>query len=167
MESVGSRLRDARETRGLTLEDVAQITKISRTHLGAIEADNFQVLPAPIFARGFVRSYAGAVGLDPNVLVRALPSSLDVVADTSRRRPEDMAFLASTRESGPGFFGRYSQLLLVMVAVAMFLTAWWMMGANQNSGSKGRQAAGSKGSQIERTVPGTRGFSDATTPTQR
>lgn len=162
MHSVGSRLRDARETRGMSLEDLAQITKISRAHLEAIENDNFQVLPAPVFARGFVRSYGAAVGLEPNELVRGLPSSLDVVESrTTRRRSDNLSLLATNRQRAEGLVGRSSQMLLVLVAAAMFLTAWWMMGQNNSN-----QTDGTAAPKVERQVPqGT--VSDASAPTPR
>lgn len=162
MQSVGSRLRDARETRGMSLEDLAQITKISRAHLEAIENDNFLVLPAPVFARGFVRSYGAAVGLDPNELVRQLPSSLDVVESRStRKRGDNIALLATNRQRSEGIVGKSSQMLLVLVAAAMFLTAWWMMGKNAAN-----QSAGTEVPKVERQVPnGT--MSDASAPAPR
>lgn len=62
--SVGERLRAAREESGLTLEDVAAQTRIPRRHLEAIEAAEWDKLPAPTYTIGFARSYATAVGLD-------------------------------------------------------------------------------------------------------
>jgi len=160
MQSVGSRLRDARETRGLSLEDIAQITKISRSHLDAIENDNFQVLPAPAFARGFVRSYASAVGLDPNEMVRALPSSLDVVeSSSSRRRRDNLAYMAANRRRAEGLVSKSSQILLVLVAISMFLAAWWMVGANKGGNDNGQATKPG----IERRAPNS-GISDASSP---
>ena len=62
---VGTRLRDARERRGLSLDQLAQITKIRTSLLRDIEANRRDVLPTTIFLRGFVRAYAREVGLDP------------------------------------------------------------------------------------------------------
>ena len=62
--SVGERLRAAREERELSLEDIAAQTRIPRRHLEAIEAADWDRLPAPTYTIGFARSYAGVVGLD-------------------------------------------------------------------------------------------------------
>jgi cytoskeletal protein RodZ len=62
--TVGERLRYARETRGLTLEDVAMQTRVPIRHLRAIEDSQFDELPAVTYTVGFGRSYANAVGLD-------------------------------------------------------------------------------------------------------
>lgn len=63
-DSFGSCLRRAREKRQLTLKDVAGATKIPRTTLELIEAGNLDELPADVFVRGFIRSYARMVGTD-------------------------------------------------------------------------------------------------------
>lgn len=67
---VGAALRDAREQRGLSLDQLAQTTKIRVTTLQAIETNRKEKLPEAIFLRGFVRAYAREVGLDPEDTVR-------------------------------------------------------------------------------------------------
>jgi cytoskeleton protein RodZ len=62
----GARLRDARESRGMSLRQVAHATKISAVVLEALEANDVSRLPGGIFSRAFVRSYASEVGLDPD-----------------------------------------------------------------------------------------------------
>lgn len=88
METVGPKLRDARVARGLSLEDVAAITKVPKSTLALIEVDQYATLPAPVFVRGFIRSYAKVVGLDPNPLVRSFErGSGDGGASVERERP--------------------------------------------------------------------------------
>jgi cytoskeletal protein RodZ len=64
MPTAGARLRQAREQAGLTLRDVAEQTKIQRWILTAIEEGDLSRVPGGIFIRGYVTSYARAVGLD-------------------------------------------------------------------------------------------------------
>jgi cytoskeletal protein RodZ len=64
MESLGDYLKQARKKKGLSLEKVASQTRIQEHHLQALEAEDFGNLPAKVFAKGFVRSYAKALGLD-------------------------------------------------------------------------------------------------------
>lgn len=61
----GSRLREARERRGISLRQIANATKISMSSLEALERNDISRLPGGIFSRAFVRSYAIEVGLDP------------------------------------------------------------------------------------------------------
>jgi helix-turn-helix protein/uncharacterized protein DUF4115 len=66
---IGAALRDARESRSLSLEAISARTKIRVDQLRALESDAFERLPEPIFVRGFIRAYAREVGLDPVALV--------------------------------------------------------------------------------------------------
>ena len=74
MESVGAKLRAARLSQGMTVEEVAQITKLPKASLELLENDSYNALPALVFVRGFVRSYAKTVGLNGDELVRSLPN---------------------------------------------------------------------------------------------
>lgn len=64
MESIGEFFRQVRETKGLTVDEVASKTRIRSDFVKAIEDGNFAKLPDQVFARGFVRSYARSLGLD-------------------------------------------------------------------------------------------------------
>ena len=68
---VGERLRRARETRGISLRQVSNVTRISVRTLEAVERNDRSRLPGGIFTRAFVRAYATEVGLDPEATVRA------------------------------------------------------------------------------------------------
>src|SRR5436190_5608452 len=61
---VGEQLREAREAKGLSLEDVAAQTRIPQRHLASIETGEWDNLPAPTYTIGFAKSYAAMVGLD-------------------------------------------------------------------------------------------------------
>lgn len=64
MGSFGEDLRTERLSRGVALEDITAVTKISQRHLLALEQDKFRLLPGGILNKGIVRGYAGALGLD-------------------------------------------------------------------------------------------------------
>lgn len=63
--STGSLIREARESAGLSLDDVAQITKIRASILAAMEDDDFSHCGGDVYARGQLRSIANAIGIDP------------------------------------------------------------------------------------------------------
>ncbi|HEX7389617.1 MAG TPA: RodZ domain-containing protein [Acidiphilium sp.] len=67
---VGAELRGVRERLGWKLTDLAARLKIRRPFLEAIEAGDLAALPAPAYAAGFIRSYAEAMGLDPEEILR-------------------------------------------------------------------------------------------------
>lgn len=86
MNSLGTYLRTERELRQMSLEEVAQVTRIPLRTLQHIEGDNFKALPGEVFARGFLKSYAHSLGLpEDDVLSRyrapgATPSTVSIPA---------------------------------------------------------------------------------------
>jgi len=65
MGTLGTYLKKTRETHGISIEELASSTKINISVLAALETDNFKKLPAPIFVKGFIRSYLKYLGVDP------------------------------------------------------------------------------------------------------
>jgi cytoskeleton protein RodZ len=64
MGDFGEELRRAREARGVALEAITKVTKISNRHLLALEQQHFDALPGGVFNKGIVRGYARVVGLN-------------------------------------------------------------------------------------------------------
>jgi curved DNA-binding protein CbpA len=77
----GPDLKKIREARGVSLRQVANVTKIGTRFLEYIEEDRFALLPAPVYLRGFLQEYARTVGLDPARVAQAymtrMPASTD------------------------------------------------------------------------------------------
>lgn len=65
----GEFLRNERELRGMSLEEISASTKVNTRFLEAIEKDDLSVLPAKTFAKGFLRAYARMVGLDEDLVL--------------------------------------------------------------------------------------------------
>lgn len=72
IESVGTRLRNARNVGGMSRSEVATRTKIAERHLISIEEDRFLDLPGKTYAVGFSRAYARTVGLDEAEIAQAV-----------------------------------------------------------------------------------------------
>ena len=72
---IGERLRNAREARGLTVGAAEGLTRIRAVYLQALEDEQFDRLPSPAYARGYLRTYARALGLTPNELVEMYPAA--------------------------------------------------------------------------------------------
>jgi cytoskeletal protein RodZ len=71
MSTVGQYLREQREARQMSVEEIARATRVPMPSVERIESDQFDELPGEVFARGFLKSYARAVGLAPEeVLAR-------------------------------------------------------------------------------------------------
>jgi len=90
--SFGAWLKHQREMRGISLREIANVTKINIRYLEALEDSRFSILPAPFFARSFLRQYASYVGLDPDAVVnyyivaqKEVDQDADVEADSGSR----------------------------------------------------------------------------------
>jgi cytoskeleton protein RodZ len=89
---IGSSLREARTRQSLDFPELEQITKIRPKYLRALEDERFDILPAPTYVRGFLRSYAEALGLDGQPFVDEYNSRFAVESDEvpirARRVPQ-------------------------------------------------------------------------------
>jgi cytoskeletal protein RodZ len=76
MPTVAEQLRTAREARKLSITEVAEITKIRGDHIRALEEGNFDVFVAPVYIRGFTRTYATLLRLDVPEIIQTLAAEL-------------------------------------------------------------------------------------------
>ena len=87
MGNFGEDLRMERLSRGVALEDITAVTKISQHHLVALEQERFRLLPGGILSKGIVRGYASALGLDQHDwterFLRAYRASGQLIDDDS------------------------------------------------------------------------------------
>jgi cytoskeleton protein RodZ len=83
MSNFGEDLRKERVARGVALEDITAVTKISRRHLVALEQGEFRLLPGGILSKGIVRGYAGAIGLDTQDWTERFLRACDATGETS------------------------------------------------------------------------------------
>ncbi|MEO5742361.1 MAG: RodZ domain-containing protein [Vicinamibacterales bacterium] len=81
--TVGARLREAREKRGVSLRQIATSTRISVMSLEALERSDLSRLPGGIFTRAFIRAYAQEVGLDPDRTIQDFIAELPPEAATA------------------------------------------------------------------------------------
>lgn len=98
MGEFGNKFRKAREKKQLSFEDVSSVLKISARMLQAIEAENFDLLPGGVFNKGFIRSYAKHLDLDPEDAVA------DYLATVRQAQISAEAALEST-SAAPGHPG--------------------------------------------------------------
>jgi cytoskeleton protein RodZ len=96
MGELGTRLIRVREARGLTLEDAERDTRISRRYLEALEAEQFEIIPAPVYARGFLRSYSQYLGLDPQEMLALFPRPEDPMAQANGRATREAPVAAQS-----------------------------------------------------------------------
>ncbi len=120
-ETVGETLLRARRATGEAIDDVVAATKIKRAHIEALEASDFAALPATPFAAGFVKVYAGHLGLDAPALVRRYKEEVADAAPPVAEAPHKGFAPGVSMISGETRFAS----LLGVLAVGLF--AVWML----------------------------------------
>jgi len=141
MGSFGEDLRMERLSRGIALEQITAVTKISQHHLVALEQDRFRLLPGGILSKGIVRGYTGALGLDQRDWTERF---LEAYIASGQVMDDDSSWMAFASNVGKARILRHDAveirlrwlgaiLLLLVVAVAGFITVryfgvragWW------------------------------------------
>ena len=114
--TVGEKLRDAREVRGLDLYRVERDTKIRHKFLAALEAGDYADLPGDVYARGFLRNYATYLGLDPDEIIEEWRGEFSNVPPA----PSGAPILGAPRPMllpRRGFFLQTSHMVLIAVVL--------------------------------------------------
>jgi cytoskeleton protein RodZ len=117
---LGGTLRLARESLGLSVEDVAQQLRMSRHQINALEEDNFSVLSSPAFVRGFIRNYARLLKLPADSLVAAYKAMQpeDSASVAIRLQSENITIVNNSRRT-------MMMYLLASVLVVVVGISWW------------------------------------------
>src|SRR5918998_272718 len=138
---IGEALREERERQGLTLEDLEGRTKIRTRYLRALENEDWDILPGPAYVRGFLRTYAGELGLDAEDLVDAYREEFE--APTPRAGlPETVLSERRGPDGRRSRFGRGWLLAgLVVGLVALLLVLGLFVGSNDEGADRGGKGA--------------------------
>jgi cytoskeleton protein RodZ len=149
----GSRLRQARERKGVTLREIANRTKISVGLLESLERSDISKLPGGIFSRGFVRSYAKEVGLDPDKTVEDFIGLFPHDSVTAGQPRSDQAEDTELFESDRKVASSVLWILLISVPLAGGVL-YLGMAARQGQRAQSRPAPAAKAPLPEATSAG-------------
>lgn len=119
-EQLGAYLRAARESRGLQLEDVAKTTRIGKNYLMAMEDGEFEKLPNIAYVKGFLRLYAGVIGLSGDEVVALYEGSIGTAAVSAEE-------ICDKAEAGNKRGGGQNHWLLPLLILALILVAAFLM----------------------------------------
>ena len=123
--SPGQTLREAREARSMSVAEVAQELKISRQAVERLEQGQYDSLPGDTFARGYIRSYARLMGMDPARLALAFDRERGI--EVRERSVSSIARVEPPSRSGRTLMWWSSALIIV----ALVLSALWWYETNQ------------------------------------
>ena len=123
MDDFGAKLRNAREGRGISLRQIASSTRIPVAALEALERNDVSRLPAGVFSRGFVRSYAAEVGLDPDTVLNEFVDRFHGEASATEHgsAPEGELAFERHKQHAARVFIVAVLLMLVISAVVVYV----------------------------------------------
>ena len=133
--SIGSTLAQARESAGLTLEDVAAKTRIRRTLILGMENDDFSACGGDFYARGHLRTVATAVGADPSQLLAEFDAQRPEAAPPRATDVFEPEINAPAERRGPNWTA-------AMAAALVLVVGFGIVQAFSGSDKKGTEAAG-------------------------
>lgn len=165
MSELGQALREAREEKGLSLDDLQEETKIQKRYLSAIEKGDFKQLPGDFYIRAFIKSYAEAVGLDFSTFAQQYASEMpethrDSSADIHTLPPSGseevpMSRSGSVRSRRPGRSSpiRWSSFInraitVVFILIVLVLVYILITGIMSHQGSQTGEKSQGAGSSV-------------------
>lgn len=126
-ESLGEKLRLAREARGITISEVSAQTRIATRYLEAIEENNYKPLPGGVFNKGFIKAYAKYVGVDEtealNDYARIMASQSEPEEEETRYRRPSVMTDDSRRSSWTSLI--FAVIILVLMTGGILALVQW------------------------------------------
>ncbi|PER54437.1 helix-turn-helix domain-containing protein [Bacillus thuringiensis] len=131
MTELGQKLKEAREAKGLSIDQLHEITKIQKRHLVAIEEGNYDVLPGAFYARAFIKQYADAVGLNGEEL---LVEHQSTIPQSEKREVPQVSTGQKTQEtmqksSSWPVSDHMPKILVALLVIAVGVVIWFVFQA--------------------------------------
>ena len=149
MNGIGQTLKEAREKKGLTLDDLQQTTKIQKRYLIAIEAENFDALPGDFYVRAFIQQYAKVVDLDGDELLAQLEEKTGIktetpVAHETTTRTEAVRIEQEEKNDFLGKLMNYLPTIIIVIVVVAILGTIYVVAWGNHSKKTESQSSSSQ-----------------------
>lgn len=143
LTELGQRLRQERESKGLSLEDLQKLTKIQKRYLLGIEEGNYEVMPGKFYVRAFIKQYCEAIGLDTDAIFEEYKS--DIPSTQTEDMPQQLSRVRSRKEipqhtKGVSKAYDYLPTVLVVAGVVVIGIIIWVIAQNIVSDKNKEQA---------------------------
>ncbi|MGX9133729.1 RodZ domain-containing protein [Rummeliibacillus sp. JY-2-4R] len=138
MTELGARLKEARVSKGYSLDDLQEITKIQKRYLSAIEEGNFNMMPGTFYVRAFIKQYAEAVGLDSIELLETYKGEIpanktaeNVSATANIQQPQARRSL--TKKTAGGSSDWMPKIIVALFIIIIIAAIWFLKQHNSSS----------------------------------
>ena len=125
----------AREKKGLTLEAISQESKIPKGTLQNLETDNFEAIPAKVYATGFLRTYSQILGLDPAQLINKYEVQ---TGQTHKSRGDLWEIEEEVVEEKLGSSHLFIKLVIPVIVVIVLIIVLWKVFGGRDEGAANR-----------------------------
>jgi cytoskeletal protein RodZ len=139
LSELGLRLKEAREQKKLTLEDIQSITKIQKRYLQGIEDGNYKVLPGSFYVRAFIRQYAEAVDLNPDEILQEYKSEVPggiVVEEQTEQLSRVSNRRSEIKYQNNKVYDILPKVVLGILIIAVFMGVWLLFQNNSDDKAK-------------------------------
>jgi len=89
IKTLGERLRGIREKAGVSIEEIAKVTKVNKKYLEYIEVDNYDELPSDVYVKGFLRSYSNFLGIDARDVLKIYKKERGIQVNIKKPKVQD------------------------------------------------------------------------------
>jgi cytoskeletal protein RodZ len=166
--SLGTRLREAREARGVSLRELSDQTRIARRYLEAIEADDYKELPGGIFNRSFIKAHARGVGFNEAEAVAAYTEVARAQGETPDELPtsrqSSRIYMDGDTARSPIITALLSLVILAIISLGIYAGLHYYQRRNNNAPAVATPTqTGAPAAATTTTNPGT---NDQTLPAQ-
>jgi len=123
---IGDRLKEAREAKQLSLDNIQETTKIQKRYLTAIEQGNFDVLPGTFYARAFIKEYALAVDLDPKQLLDEHKDEIPSANEETEQYTRFQHSRSSRDSRSLEIFSLIPKIIVILLIIGIFFVFWFL-----------------------------------------
>jgi len=131
---LGTRLKEARLSKGYSLDDLQEITKIQKRYLVGIEEGNYSIMPGSFYVRAFIKQYAEAVGLDAEEILETYKNELP--STPNDQVSQSMTNSPSRRKVTKGPSNKMMEAMpkiIVALFIVVIIVAIWVLWQSKNS----------------------------------
>jgi cytoskeletal protein RodZ len=134
---LGNILKEAREARGLSLDELQSITKIQKRYLLGIEEGNYSMMPGKFYVRAFIKQYAEAVGLDPEQLFEQHKN--EIPSTYNEELPDQLSRVQSRKSISPDtskILDILPKILIGVFIIGAIALVWYLIVQNAGDGAE-------------------------------
>ncbi|TYR77459.1 helix-turn-helix domain-containing protein [Rossellomorea vietnamensis] len=138
LTELGTRLREAREANGYSLDDLQNMTKIQKRYLMGIEEGNYEMMPGKFYVRAFIKQYAEAVGLDPERIFEEYPNDIPVTNAGDLPELSRVQSRKPVSESSSKVLNIIPKILVALFVIGAVFVVWYLLPntfGNDNAGT--------------------------------